>query len=134
MNTIKVKAQMENLELLMDFFRTFAKQSDFSSEQLMKIELAFEEVVVNVINYAYPQDDVRDVEVIWEKSDKDRLRVTVIDDGIPFDPLEKEDPDVYATLEERQIGGLGVFLAKQMMDEIRYIRKDNKNILVLTKH
>lgn len=134
MDSLKVKAKMDNLDSLMDFFRNFVQQHSFTDEQLMKLELAFEEIVVNVINYAYPNNDIQDVEVKCCSNDNERLNVTVIDDGMAYNPLEKEDPDIAASIDDRPIGGLGVYLAKQIMDEIRYSREDNQNRLVLIKY
>ena len=99
---------------------------------LMPMNLALEEAVSNVMLYAYPETNSGRVLVEAEKSAK-QVVFTISDTGIPFDPTQKEDPDVSLSLEERTIGGLGIFLVRQIMDDIRYERKDNKNILTLTK-
>ena len=92
--------------------------------------LALEEAVSNVMLYAYP-DKSGQVLVECDKSDK--LVFTITDSGVPFDPTQQKEPDVTQNLDERPIGGLGIFLVRQIMDDIRYERKDNKNILTLTK-
>lgn len=96
----------------------------------MPINLALEEAVSNVMLYAYP-DKSGQVLVECDKSDK--LVFTITDSGVPFDPTQQKEPDVTQNLDERPIGGLGIFLVRQIMDDIRYERKDNKNILTLTK-
>jgi sigma-B regulation protein RsbU (phosphoserine phosphatase) len=99
----------------------------------MPINLALEEAVSNVMLYAYPDSNSGRVLVEAEKSDK-RVVFTISDSGIPFDPTQKEEPDITQAAEDRPIGGLGIFLVRQIMDEIAYERKDGKNILTLLKN
>ena len=96
----------------------------------MPINLALEEAVSNVMLYAYPG---KSGQVLVECDKADKLVFTITDSGVPFDPTQQEDPDVTQSAEERPIGGLGIFLVRQIMDTIHYERKDNKNILTLTK-
>jgi len=98
----------------------------------MKLNLAVEEAVVNVMNYAYPQGTVGDIN-IEAKGDDNQLEFIISDSGIPFDPTAKADANTSLTAEERPIGGLGIHLVRQIMDEVMYERKDNKNILTLRK-
>ena len=100
------------------------------AELSMPINLALEEAVSNVMLYAYPG---KSGQVLVECTKSDKLIFTITDSGIPFDPTQQEDPDVTQNAEERPIGGLGIFLVRQIMDDIRYERKDDKNILTLTK-
>ena len=96
----------------------------------MPINLALEEAVSNVMLYAYPG---KSGQVLVECDKSGKLVFTITDSGVPFDPTQQEEPDVTQNLDERPIGGLGIFLVRQIMDDIRYERKDNKNILTLTK-
>ena len=96
----------------------------------MPINLALEEAVSNVMLYAYPG---KSGQVLVECDKSDKLVFTISDSGVPFDPTQQEDPDVTQSAEERPIGGLGIFLVRQIMDDIRYERKDDKNILTLIK-
>lgn len=98
----------------------------------MPVNLALEEAVSNVMLYAYPNTSGQ-VLVEFEKHQA-ALVFTITDSGIPFDPTQQEEPDITQSAEERPIGGLGIFLVRQIMDDIRYERKDNKNILKLTKN
>ena len=98
----------------------------------MPINLALEEAVSNVMLYAYPGKSGQ-VLVECEIKSKDEVVFTITDSGVPFDPTQQEDPDVTQSAEDRPIGGLGIFLVRQIMDEIRYERKEDKNILTLVK-
>ncbi|MBQ1874312.1 MAG: ATP-binding protein [Paludibacteraceae bacterium] len=101
----------------------------------MPINLALEEAVSNVMLYAYPGKSGQ-VLVECEKCQEpkgQKLVFTITDSGVPFDPTQQKDPDVTQSAEERPIGGLGIFLVRQIMDDIRYERKDDKNILTLVK-
>ena len=99
-----------------------------------KIRLSVEEAVENVVRYAYEGG------IGWLEAgtslDKDSLVLTIElrDAGVPFNPLDREDPDITLSAEEREVGGLGIFLCKQMMDGISYRYEDGCNILTMTKH
>ena len=98
-----------------------------------KLRLSIEEAVENVVRYAY------DGGIGWLEAgtslDQDSLVLTIElrDAGVPFNPLEKEDPDVTLSAEERNVGGLGIFLCKKMMDSIDYRYEDGNNVLTMTK-
>lgn len=102
-----------------------------SMKTQMQIDLAVEEIFVNIASYAYaPGEGTACVEA---EISGDSAVITFTDRGTPYNPLEKEDPDVTAMAQERKIGGLGIFLTKQVMDEVRYERRDGQNILTLRK-
>ena len=103
-----------------------------SDELQFKLRLCIEEVVENIVNYAY--DGGKGWVEVGTHLDSDTLTITLKDEGIPFNPLEKEDPDITLSAEERQIGGLGIFLCKQMMDKLEYERTDNCNIFKMIKN
>ena len=91
-------------------------------------------MLINIVSYAY--EDTGNIDIIYELTTdpKKELSVTIIDEGKEFDPLKKEDPNITDLYEKRKIGGLGIFMTKQIMDEVSYLRKDNKNILHLRKN
>jgi len=101
----------------------------------IKITMSFlvsaEEIFVNIANYAYKDGD-GDIEVDFEVKDN-LIKITFSDSGIPFNPLEKEDPDINASVDERDIGGLGIYMVKKAMDGICYDYIDNKNVLSFWK-
>jgi len=99
----------------------------------MAIELAVEETVVNIINYAYPPDSPGNIQLSCQFSHKHELILTIVDSGVAYNPLSREDPDTEAGIDERGIGGLGVFLTIQMMDDVCYKNENGKNILTLVK-
>jgi sigma-B regulation protein RsbU (phosphoserine phosphatase) len=102
----------------------------------MPVNLALEETVSNVMLYAYPGRDDGKVFVEYvqaQAEDCTRLVFTISDFGIPFDPTQKDEADISLTAEERPIGGLGIHLVRQLMDEIRYERVEDKNVLTLVK-
>lgn len=99
-----------------------------------KIRLSIEETVENVVNYAY-QDGVGWMEVSTDLDDRGlQLTITLKDAGTPFNPLEREDPDLTLPAEERPIGGLGIFLCKQFMDKVSYSYENGCNVLTLQKN
>lgn len=111
----------------------FGQGEQWSEQMSYHIKLALEEVVMNVISYAYDDDASHEFEVRLCSNSKSVV-IDVIDDGRPFDPLhEAAAPDVQATLEARNIGGLGVFFVKTLMDDVEYRRENDRNRLTLTK-
>lgn len=98
-----------------------------------KIRLSVEEVVENVVNYAY-QGKAGWLEAITSlDADSAYLTIIIKDAGIPFNPLDSEDPDITLSAEDRQIGGLGIFLCKQLMDKMEYAYQDGCNVLTMSK-
>lgn len=96
------------------------------------LHLVMDELVTNVVSYAYPEgaDGVLDVSVEVEN---DMLSITFSDSGVPFNPLQQDDPDITLGIEERPVGGLGIFLVKQMMDNVEYNYVDGRNVLKVSK-
>lgn len=100
--------------------------------ELYAIHLVCEELVVNIVSYAYPDGAEGYLKILVEK-EGGCIVLCFIDGGVAFNPLERDMPDVSLPLEERQIGGLGIFLTLQMMDEVLYKREENENILTIKK-
>ena len=99
-----------------------------------QIDVAVEEIFVNIASYAYGDETGKVVLKIKIDNDPKKAVITFMDSGIPYDPLAKEDPDVTLSAEERQIGGLGIFMTKQFMDELEYEYTDGQNVLTLKKN
>lgn len=97
----------------------------------MQISVCFEEMFVNVGHYAYPEGNGT-VTVSVDGVDGG-IAITLTDSGIPFDPLAKDDPDITLDADERSIGGLGIFMVKKSMDEVKYERRDGKNVFTMKK-
>ena len=97
-----------------------------------RINLALEEAVVNVMNYAYPEGEVGEIR-LEAFAENGGLRFVIADKGCPFDPTASEEPDVTAGIDDRAIGGLGIFLVRHIMDNIHYERVGGQNVLTLWK-
>ena len=126
-------ARVENLEEVQAFVAERVGE-DCSLKTQMQLDLAVEEIFVNIASYAYAPGE-GEAALRVEVSDEPRtVTLTFRDRGVPYDPLAREDPDVNSMAEDRQIGGLGVFLTKQFMDELRYEYKDGQNVLTMKKN
>lgn len=125
------KADVKELDNLFEYSSTLLEVLGFKKRDIIMINTALEEVFVNVAKYAY--EDTGEVEVTLS-NDKNKVTFTFRDSGKPFNPLEKEDPNITAGSEEREIGGLGIYMVKNIMDETFYEYKDNHNILTLVKY
>ena len=123
---------IDQVSLLPAFVEDAVKDSRLSPEVADSLNLALEEAVVNVIDYAYPEGTSGKV-VIDAVVTESALTFTIIDSGKPFDPTAKAEVDVNAGVEERPVGGLGIHLVKQIMDDVRYERRGDKNVLIITK-
>jgi serine/threonine-protein kinase RsbW len=128
---ITLPAKLECLREAMEFVVSFAEESGFSPGRIMEIELALEEILVNIIHYAYPKGE-GDMEIACVPGGRDRFVMVIADKGIPFNIIQVADPDVCASVDERKVGGLGIYFAKKLVDNILYSREDGKNILQLT--
>lgn len=131
MDRIKLPARLENLGRFIEFVTVFAEGHGFSKGQTDRISLCLEEAVVNICNYAYPEHPDGEIEISIIMEGMNDLMIRIIDSGIPFDISAHEDPDISSNVSERKLGGLGIFFIKKMMDEIKYERKDNQNILTM---
>ena len=117
---------------LATFIEEICMLADCDVATTMQINLAIEEAVVNVMNYAYPTGAYGEV-TIDAVSDNHQLTFTIIDSGKPFDPTQRAEVDTTLSAEERAIGGLGIHLMRRYMDSVDYQRLDGKNILKLRK-
>ena len=134
MKELTIAATVENIEIVTDFVNEQLEAFDCPMKAQMQIDIAIDELFGNIAHYAYHpeigQATVR-VEVI---EDPLAVVITFIDNGIPYDPLAKEDPDISLSAEERKIGGLGIYMVKKSMDEITYEYRDGQNILAIKKN
>lgn len=129
--SIMLPADDSNLQNVNDFIHSFLPEN-CDSTVLNQIDLAVEEIFVNIAHYAYGEQGGE--AFVSCSFAENVLTVTFEDRGIPFNPLEKKDPDITLSAEERKIGGLGIFLTKKFMDSISYVFKDGKNILSFSKN
>jgi anti-sigma regulatory factor (Ser/Thr protein kinase) len=129
MSQIRLPAVLDNLEKMIRFVTECAGKQGYSAAELRRIELAAEEVLVNICRYAYPGKR-GDIEIKC-RTGKGASIIEIIDTGIPFDCSNETRPDVDAKLCDRKLGGLGIYLMHKMVDEVTYRRDGNRNILTL---
>ena len=133
MSELKIEAKTENLSQVISFIDSILEENDCPLKTQFQIDVAVEEIYVNIANYAYAPG-VGDAEIEAEiLPDSKTLKVTFKDSGTPYDPLKKVDPDVTLGVEDRQIGGLGIYMVKKSMDKVDYEYKDGQNILTIYK-
>lgn len=127
--SLELDAQRTLLEPLLDVFSRDLADGGCPQDKIELIRICVEEIFVNIANYAYQDKEgaVQIEEEVFENS----IRMMFADEGVPYNPLEKEDPDITASAQDREIGGLGIFMVKNMADDLRYEYKDNKNCLYM---
>ena len=129
---IVIKNEVEELDKLAAFVEEVASELGLEPELEMNLNLALEEVVSNVILYAYPKKEEGSV-MIAANGDGKSLVFTITDKGKEFDPTKVEEADITLSAEDRQIGGLGIYIVKNIMNEVTYERLDGHNVLTLKK-
>ena len=129
---IRIKNQISELEHVAKFIEEIGEELGLSMELQMNLNLVMEEMVSNVIFYAYPQEVDAEIELV-AKSDGKELTFVLTDQGREFDPTAKEDADPNVNPAEREIGGMGIFIVKNIMNQVTYQRLDGKNLLTMTK-
>ena len=132
MKELTLPAAAENIEKAVDFVNVQLEAAGCPPKTMIQIDVAIDELFGNIAHYAYGKG-TGDATVRVEVTEEPAVIITFIDSGIPYNPLEKPDPDVAQSLEERQIGGLGIFMVKKSMDDITYEYKDGQNILRIKK-
>ena len=133
MKQIKVKADTAELDNVLSFADTILEELGCSVKAQMQIDIAIEEIFVNIAHYAYPEAEGEAVIYVEPGEGSSSVTITFEDEGIPYDPLKNEDPDITLAADERPIGGLGIFMVKKSMDEVSYEYKDGKNRLTIKK-
>ena len=134
MKEITLAATVENIETVTEFVNAQLELIDCPIKVQMQIDIAIDELFGNIAHYAY-DSEIGNATVRVEVSEEPlAVIITFIDNGIPYDPLAKDDPDITLSAEEREIGGLGIYMVKKSMDEITYEYKDGQNILTIKKN
>ncbi len=134
MKELTVEATIENVGVVTDFVNEQLKHLGCPGRAKMQIDVAIDELFGNIAQYAYhPGVGAATVRVETEESPL-AVVITFIDSGVPYDPLAREDPDITLSIEERGIGGLGIFMVKKTMDGICYEYRDGQNILRIKKN
>ena len=130
--TLLIKNDVHEVSKLSAFIKSVMEQLNIEKTLARRLRLAVEEAVVNVIDYAYPARQVGDIEIRM-MCDNETLKTVIIDSGVAFDPTAMQRADTSLSVEDRQIGGLGLLLVRELMDSINYERADGQNFLTLMK-
>lgn len=129
---IILRNNLSEIERLASTITQFGRENSFSDKTIFDINLALEEIVNNIILYAYEDKNEHQINIHVELEGAE-LVLEVIDDGVPFNPLEIPEPDIDKPLQERQLGGLGLFFVRNLTDELEYRRDKDKNIFIMRK-
>ena len=128
-----MSATLENVPLVTEFVDEQLETWGCSPKVQMQIDIAIDEIFSNIANYAYNPETGPATVRVSVNGEPLTVTITFIDQGVPYDPLAKADPDVTLSAEERDVGGLGIYIVKKNMNEITYEYKDGKNILRIRK-
>jgi len=133
MAELTILASVENLEQVLAFVDAELEKMGSPPKAQMQIDVAVEELFVNIAHYAYAPETGSATIRVQPDEEKHSIAITFIDSGIPYNPLAKPDPDVTLSADERQIGGLGIFMVKKSMDGMRYEYRNGQNVLTIEK-
>lgn len=128
-----VSNRIDELSRVQVFIEELGGEWEMPPSLVMSINLVLEEALTNTILYGYDDDNKHTIEVTFSLKG-DNLIISIVDDGHAYDPTLKEDPDITLPAEERNVGGLGVFLIKRIMDKVEYRKIEKNNCLILTKN
>lgn len=127
------EAKLEDISEVTAFVEAELEKLDCPMKTVMQINVVIDEIFSNIVRYGYPKKAGPVTVELLHNADADTVSLRFTDEGIPYNPLKKEDPDVTLSAQERGIGGLGIFMVKKMMDEVKYAYENDKNILTVTK-
>ncbi len=134
MNNYKVQAKLELINNMMNPILSSLEEVNANKKALFQLHLSLEELFSNIINYAYDNNEGV-VDISYEiLDDKKYVRIIIKDKGKAFNPLEIDDPKLTGSANERQIGGLGIYIVKKSVDDIKYQRLNDENILEIVKY
>jgi anti-sigma regulatory factor (Ser/Thr protein kinase) len=129
---IEIKNHQQEVERLAEIIEENENEFGLSPKSIYEINLSLDEIITNIISYAYTDSSEHIINVTFYREDS-YLKIAIDDDGVPFNPLEAKVPDLESPIEDCPIGGLGLHLVRKMMDDVSYRHDNNRNILTLTK-
>ncbi len=129
MDEFEVSASVENLHKIDTFISSRLEEAGCPMKTMMKIEIIVDEICGNIVRYS----GASFIRVSFNRDEDNSVTLTFTDDGMPYDPLSAKEPDISASLDDRPIGGLGVFIVKNIMDKLSYENKNGRNILTAKK-
>ena len=131
--SVNIANKLEEISQVVERFRAFGESFNVPKPTIQKFNIVFDELLSNIISYAYDNDKDHQIEIIIQLRGE-QIVITITDDGIPFNPFATDMPDIKQSIKERSIGGLGIHIVKNLMDEYTYKRDVNNNIITLIKH
>ena len=129
--TVSIENVLENIADVTDSFDRFCEENNISSTANQKVDLAIDDLINNIISYGYKDDKVHTIDIAFKRMENE-LIIVIEDDAVPFNPFDAETDDSHLSIDERDIGGLGIHLVKNLMHSCQYQRKANKNVVALT--
>ena len=133
MTELIVEAKLDNLAQVLQFVDSRLEEEDCPIGLQMKIDVAVEELFVNIASYAYAPGSGSATVRMEVEEDPKTVVITYVEHGVAYDPLAKEDPDVTLSINDREIGGLGIFMVKKSMDDMIYAYENGQNVLTIRK-
>lgn len=133
MKQLTIKADISQLDQVLAFADDILEGVDCPEEAKIQIDIAIEEIFINIARYAYPDGEGYVGIEVKADSSAGSVQIVFKDEGMPYNPLENKDPDISLSAEERPIGGLGIFMVRKSMDDVSYEYKDGKNRLTIRK-
>jgi anti-sigma regulatory factor (Ser/Thr protein kinase) len=129
---MRIRNELSEIENVKTRFNDFSEQTGLPRTIRRKVNLVFDELLNNVISYAYVDGEAHEIMLDFELAGG-RLTVSIMDDGVPFNPFEADAPDTTIGLDERKVGGMGIYLVSSLMDKAIYKRRVDKNVVTLVK-
>lgn len=133
MKEMKIPALVENIETVTEFVNEYLESLDCPLKIQMKIAIVIDEIFSNISYYAYGEEKGEVIIRIEKRENPYGVQLTFLDHGMPYDLLKVDEPDISLSVDERQIGGMGIFMVKNIMDEISYEYADGQNVLKMCK-
>jgi len=129
---LQIQNELTEINTVIEAFEEYSEKTDIPMPVAMKVNLVFDELLNNIITYAFPEGGEHKIKVRAEKS-PDRLLIVIEDDGLPFNPFAQSEADTSLSVDDRDIGGLGIHLVKNVMDDVTYDRHLDSNVVTLVK-
>lgn len=130
---ITIKNTIEEIQTAIQVFEEFAEENKMPMATTMKVNIVLDELLSNIVKYGFPEDKQGKIDISLELFSTGKLTIVLSDKGVPFNPFSTDVPDLSMPVEERTIGGLGIHLVKELMDEYSYQRTLDLNVVSMTK-
>ena len=130
--TVRITNQRDQIDTVRKFFDDYSKENKLTEKTVHDIQMALDELLTKIVNYGYEDTDEHQIDIHFGVND-DAVKVEIVDDSKPYNILEKDNPDISLSMEDKPIGGLGIFLIKKLMSNVDYYTEEGKNHLVMIK-